>query len=81
MTNDDISPPPPALSDRLTAWWLDLAPSRQEELLAGETPVWFAESVEQAELDRADVERYLRDKRDALDPTRDAGLNPRPDGV
>ena len=71
----------PSDDDRLTAWWLDLAPSRQEEALADPSPppVWFTNSVAEAGLDPALVEAFLRAKRDELDPTRDAGLNPKPD--
>ena len=67
--------------DRLTAWWLGLAPSRQEELL--ETPTaalpWLEESIAEAGLDEAAVTAFLTAKRGEVEPTRDAGLNPKPD--
>lgn len=68
----------------LAAWWLGLAPSRQEELLSAAPPPmpWLDESLADAGLDRDDLQRFLRAKRDAPDAepdtTRDAGLNPRP---
>ena len=67
--------------DRLTAWWLGLAPSRQEEVLAAPpaTLAWFAESIAQADLDQATVEAFLRDQRDDVEPTRDSGINPKPE--
>ena len=66
--------------NKLTAWWLDMAPSRQEELLMVPLPPvpWLAESIADAGLDAADVRQFLDDKRGELEPTRDAGLNPRP---
>ena len=38
---------------RLTAWWLDIAPSRQEELLSAEPPPmpWLDASLAEAGLD------------------------------
>ena len=41
MTND-AQPPSPDMPDRLTAWWLDLAPSRQEELIVAGDPYTVA---------------------------------------
>ena len=72
---------PQELENRLTAWWLEIAPSRQEELLMTEPPPmpWLEESMQQAGLGRDDVDRFLHDKRHELEATRDAGLNPRPD--
>lgn len=69
------------LDDRLTAWWLDIAPSRQEELLMDEPPPmpWLEESLQHAGLGRPDIDRFLHDKRRELEATRDAGLNPRPE--
>jgi hypothetical protein len=68
------------LDNKLTAWWLDIAPARQADLLAEPLPPmpWLAESISDAGLDAADVQRFLDAKR--LDPqlTRDAGLNPKP---
>jgi hypothetical protein len=78
MTIDD--------DNRLTAWWLGLAPSRQEEALASSTTdaaaaalPWLEESIVEAELDPLAVAEFLRTKRSAIEPTRDAGLNPKPD--
>jgi hypothetical protein len=67
--------------DKLTAWWLALAPTRQRELLMVSPPAmpWLDESIAEAGLDTADVQRYLDVKRGELEPTRDAGINPRPD--
>jgi hypothetical protein len=67
------------LANRLTAWWLDIAPSRQEELLAGSgtRPAWLDESIADSGLDEATVQTFLDDKRVELNPTRDAGLNPK----
>jgi hypothetical protein len=67
--------------NQLTAWWLDIAPSRQEELLAVPQPPlpWLDESIAAAGLDRNDVERFIDEKRSKLDPTRDSGLNPKPE--
>lgn len=67
------------LEDKLTAWWLDIAPSRQAELLMVPQPPmpWLDESLAPAGLDLADVHRFLDDKR--REPTRDAGLNPKID--
>jgi len=67
--------------NRLTAWWLDIAPSRQEELLAVPQPPlpWLDESITTAGLDPEDVRRFIDEKRSELDPTRDAGLNPKPE--
>jgi hypothetical protein len=65
----------------LTAWWLDIAPSRQEELLAVPRPPlpWLEESITTAGLDRQDVERFIEEKRFELEATRDSGLNPKPE--
>lgn len=67
-------------ANKLTAWWLDIAPTRQEELLVVPLPPvpWLAESIADAGLDDEDVRRFLDEKRRELEPTRDAGLNPRP---
>jgi len=67
--------------NKLTAWWLDIAPARQEELLTVPQPPmpWFDESLADAGLDAADVQRFLEVKRRDPVLTRDAGLNPRPD--
>jgi len=72
---------PEELDNRLTAWWLDIAPSRQEELLMVPLPPmpWLDESIADAGLEAADVHRFLEDKRRELEPTRDAGRNPKPD--
>lgn len=72
---------PQELENRLTAWWLDIAPSRQEELLMADPPPmpWLDESLTQAGLERTDVDRFLHDKRLDLRATRDAGLHPLPD--
>jgi hypothetical protein len=69
--------------DKLTAWWLDIAPSRQEELLTVPTPAmpWLDESIAAAGLEPATVQQFLEDKRRELEPTRDAGLNPRPNAT
>lgn len=66
--------------NKLTAWWLQIAPSRQEELLTEPMPPlpWLDESIADAGLDAADVERFLADKRCELEPTRDSGVNPKP---
>jgi|GEM_PF-4981724 len=65
---------------QLTAWWLDIAPSRQQELLTVPMPPvpWLEESLAEAGLDADDVHRFLEQKRRELEPTRDAGLNPKP---
>lgn len=67
--------------NKLTAWWLQIAPSRQEELLMVPQPPlpWLDESLADAGLDAADLHRFLETKRLDLEPTRDAGLNPKPD--
>ena len=67
--------------NKLTAWWLQIAPSRQEELLTEPLPPmpWLDESIAEAGLDAADVHRFLDDKRRELSPTRDAGVNPIPE--
>ena len=72
---------PQELENRLTAWWLDIAPTRQEQLLSTPPPPmpWLDESLEQAGLDRADVDSFLDAKRLDQQTTRDAGLNPRPE--
>jgi hypothetical protein len=69
------------LDNKLTAWWLEIAPTRQRELLTVPRPPlpWLEESLAEAGLDAADVERFLSDKRDEPEPTRDAGLNPKAD--
>jgi hypothetical protein len=66
--------------NKLTAWWLDIAPTRQEELLTVPVPSvpWLEESIADAGLDAAEVQSFLDDKRRQLEPTRDAGLNPKP---
>ena len=72
---------PDERDNKLTAWWLDIAPSRQQELLQVPLPPlpWLGESIADAGLDAADVHRFLDSKRDELEPTRDAGLNPKLD--
>ena len=67
--------------NKLTAWWLDIAPSRQEELLTVPQPPlpWLDESIADAGLDAEDVRRFLADKRNELEATRDSGLNPKPE--
>jgi hypothetical protein len=67
--------------NKLTAWWLQIAPSRQEELLTVPLPPlpWLDESIADAGLDVAEVQQFLSDKRRELEPTRDAGLNPKPE--
>lgn len=69
------------LDNQLTAWWLGIAPSRQEELLMVPPPPmpWLDESLADAGLDAADVQRFLDVKRLNPQLTRDAGLNPKPD--
>lgn len=69
------------VDNKLTAWWLDIAPTRQEELLMVPMPPvpWLEESIAEAGLDASDVQRFLNDKRNEPEPTQDAGLNPRPD--
>ena len=69
------------LDNKLTDWWLEIAPSRQAELLMVPLPPmpWLEESLEDAGLDAADVEQFLHDKRRELEPTRDSGLNPKVD--
>ena len=69
------------LDNKLTAWWLEIAPSRQRELLMVPPPPlpWLDESIADAGLNAADVDRFLHDKRLELEPTRDAGLNPKVD--
>lgn len=68
------------VDNKLTAWWLDIAPSRQEELLAVPTPPtpWLEESIADHDLAADDVHRFLEAKRRDPSITRDAGLNPRP---
>ena len=68
------------LANKLTAWWLDIAPARQEELLAVHSPPmpWLEESITDAGLKAADVEVFLEAKRRDPQITRDAGLNPKP---
>ena len=69
------------LTNKLTAWWLDIAPSRQEDLLTVPPPPmpWFDESIAEAGLDASDVQRFLDAKRLDPDVVRDAGLNPKPE--
>jgi hypothetical protein len=69
------------LHNKLTAWWLDVAPSRQRELLMMPRPPlpWLDESITEAGLTPADVDRFLNDKRREPEPTRDSGLNPKVD--
>lgn len=69
------------LENKLTAWWLDIAPSRQGELLMVPLPPmpWLDESISDAGLDAADVQRFLDVKRRDPQLTRDAGVNPKPD--
>jgi hypothetical protein len=69
------------LDNKLTAWWLEIAPSRQRELLEVPLPPlpWLEESIADAGLTAADIERFLNGKRRELEPTRDAGLNPKVD--
>ncbi len=68
------------LDDRLTAWWLDIAPTRQEELLMEDPPAmpWLQESLDTAGLELQDVQQFL-DRRRSPGLTRDAGVNPRPE--
>ena len=68
------------LTNKLTAWWLDIAPARQEDLLTVPLPPvpWLAESIADEGLDPADVERFLQVKRRDPRITRDAGMNPKP---
>lgn len=68
------------LESKLTSWWLDMAPSRQEELLAVPQPPmpWLDESIADAGLGAADVQRFLEVKRRDPIITRDAGMNPKP---
>ena len=68
------------LENKLTAWWLDMAQSRQEELLMVPQPPmpWLDESMADAGLHAADVRRFLEVKRRDPQITRDAGMNPKP---
>ena len=72
--------------DRLTAWWLGLAPSRQEEALESSTDAeapalpWLEASIDEAGLDEAAITEFLHRKRSEVEPTRDYGFNPKPDG-
>lgn len=68
------------LTNKLTAWWLDIAPGRQEELLMVPMPPmpWLEASIEGAGLDPADVKRFLDAKRSDPEVTADAGGNPKP---
>ncbi|MGD9995734.1 MAG: hypothetical protein AB7L17_07405 [Ilumatobacteraceae bacterium] len=72
---------PDDLEDKLTAWWLEIAPTRQRQLLEVPRPPlpWLDESLATAGLDLADVDRFLDQKRGEPEPTRDSGLNPKPD--
>ena len=72
---------PDERDNKLTAWWLQIAPSRQRELLEVPLPPlpWLDESIADAGLDPSDVHRFLDVKRRELEPTRDAGLNPKID--
>lgn len=67
--------------NRLTAWWLEIAPTRQAELLMVPPPPmpWLGESLELAGLEVDDVRRFLDSERGRLEATRDAGVSPRPD--
>ena len=69
------------LENKLTAWWLDIAPARQEDLLALPQPPmpWLAESLADVELDEADIQLFVEAKRHDPSVTSDAGLNPKPD--
>lgn len=69
------------LDNKLTAWWLEIAPSRQRELLMVPPPPlpWLDESMANAGLSVAEVDGFLHDKRRELEVTRDAGLNPKMD--
>jgi len=69
------------LDNKLAAWWLEIAPSRQRELLMVPLPPmpWLDESIADAGLDAAEIHRFLHDKRRELEPTRDSGLNPKVD--
>ena len=68
------------LDNKLTAWWLEIAPSRQRELLMVPPPLpWLDESMANAGLSVAEVDGFLHDKRRELEVTRDAGLNPKMD--
>ena len=68
------------LENKLTAWWLDIAPARQEDLLTLPPPPmpWFEESIADADLDAEDVARFIDAKRNDPLVTRDAGGNPKP---
>ena len=68
------------LENKLTAWWLDMAPSRQEELLMVPPPPmpWLDESIGDAGLQAADVQQFLVGKHRDPQITRDAGMNPKP---
>ena len=68
------------LSNKLTAWWLGFAPQRQEELLMVPMPplVWLDESIASEGLERADVDRFLDEKRRNPEISHDAGVNPKP---
>ena len=67
--------------NRLTAWWLGVAPTRQEELLDARDsdPPWLAASLAEADLadDRAAVDEFLAEKRrERDDVSQDAGRDP-----
>jgi hypothetical protein len=67
--------------NRLSAWWLGLAPSRQEEVLAGNeaAPAWLAASLEEAGLtgDDPSLRGFLASKRAERDSiSQDAGREP-----
>jgi hypothetical protein len=68
------------VTNKLTAWWLGIAPSRQEELLMEPQPPlpWLEDSIVGAGLEPVDVQRFLDAKRSDPEFTQDAGLNPRP---
>lgn len=72
---------PDERQNRLTAWWLEIAPSRQEELLMPTPPAmpWLTESLERAGLTMADVRQFLDDERGRLEAGPDAGVSPRPE--
>jgi hypothetical protein len=65
--------------NRLTAWWLGVAPSRQEELLDARDsdPPWLAESLAEVGLERSAVDEFLAAKRrERDDVSQDAGRDP-----
>ena len=68
------------LENKLTAWWLDIAPARQEQLLMVPQPPmpWLDQSMADDGLNAEDVQRFLETKRHDPIITRDAGMNPKP---